>query len=725
VLGPRGPVSGARILVTQAVPGESLSSAPCEGFPRLRLVECLLASHEPWLVERVEQRRGEVLVRGEVLSAEDGSFEVSGLEAGLYALWVESTQGVGFRPEVAAGAAPLEVRLLGGVQLSGTVRDEGKAPVPGALVTAVFASHSRFFEALTDAEGRYRLGPLPPGELLMVVSKQGLLAAQEPAMAYVPEVKRDFELLRPRSLKGQVLLNKVPVAGAQVRTRDLGSEERSAVTDGQGRFSFGEVPPMLYELWAWHGANGAFAKAMLEKDDPSGDVVLELKPAVFIEGMVRNEAHEPVKGADVEASWVLAEVEDENESPDEGGGSWDVRTTSTDEQGHYHLGPLRAGEHTLRLTADGYLEHKEEPRELSVGVTAWDFTLERAFAVEGVVVDTTGAAVAEEGLDLHEMGAGQGWALGMTRADGHFSLFVAGKGAYKLKLDGQRVHPQEVEITVPTGPLRIVSERLITLSGEVVDEVGTPMPGAEVGIWLESGAWNDKRIAAEPADGVGRFSLHVAAPGRYRVAAELLSREGVRTASQVVEVSQEGAAPLRLAFEEERRLSGVVVDWRGRPLPKLALQLMSAPRTVMPRRCSFPELCLRTDAEGRFSFARVSGEQVELCVRQEGYSVLERASEGSGCVRLSNDGQEARIVVGRDVFITGRVVHTDGSPVTRFRVNGREVAREDGEISLLIHQPGVERIELSAPGLQTVLRTAPEFPEGSQIEDLGSIVLSP
>ena len=93
--------------------------------------------------------------------------------------------------------------------------------------------------------------------------------------------------------------------------------------------------------------------------------------------------------------------------------------------------------------------------------------------------------------------------------------------------------------------------------------------------------------------------------------------------------------------------------------------------------------------------------------------------------RLQNDGQELRIVVGRDVFVTGRVVHGDGSPVTQFRLNGCEVRREDGEISLMIHQPGIEQLELSAPGLQSVRRTAPEFADGVEIEDLGSIVLSP
>ena len=134
---------------------------------------------------------------------------------------------------------------------------------------------------------------------------------------------------------------------------------------------------------------------------------------------------------------------------------------------------------------------------------------------------------------------------------------------------------------------------------------------------------------------------------------------------------------------------------------------------------------VKTDADGRFTLEGFSGERLEICIQGDAYSPLAQVHGGASCVPVRNDGQEARIVVGRDVFVTGRVVHPDGSPVTQFRVNGREVRRDDGEISLLIHQPGVEQIELSAPGLQPAFRTAPEFPEGVEIQDLGTIVLSP
>ena len=172
--------------------------------------------------------------------------------------------------------------------------------------------------------------------------------------------------------------------------------------------------------------------------------------------------------------------------------------------------------------------------------------------------------------------------------------------------------------------------------------------------------------------------------------------------------------------------AGSPYSWRGQPLADISVQLQPAPWPVMHRGGHMPDLSVLTDAEGRFTLQQVSGEAFDACIRGGGdFTPLPTVHGTARCIRVKNDGQEARLVLGREAFVTGRLVHPDGSPVTHFRVNGKEIQREDGELSVLIRQPGVERIELSAPGLQPVLRTAPEFPEGVTIQDLGTIVMSP
>lgn len=407
-----------------------------------------------------------------------------------------------------------------------------------------------------------------------------------------------------------------------------------------------------------------------------------------------------------------------------------MQSVTADKEGRYRLGPLHPGSYDLQASAEGFRKQKEEARELAAGVTAWDITLPRAIIVDGVLVDSEGLPVADELIELTSIPLGDGMEdLKTTRADGHFSLAIGEPGTFQLKVMGERVHPLKMEVTVPTEPLRIVGERLLRLEGEVVDGEGTPVPEVAVGFWPEGTAPDEREIQRGATNGRGRFSLSVATPGRYVVVAELFLGKIVRHASQIVEVDGTQEARVQLRLETGRRLSGVVVDWRGRPLAKMPVQLISAPRSLNSYRCSrIPELCVETDAEGRFSFEEASGELFDVCVQRAGFTPLATVHGDSatpGCVRAKNDGQEVRIAVGRDVFVTGRVVHVDGSPVTQFRLNGHEVRREDGEISLLIHQPGVEQIELSAPGLQTVRRTAPEFADGVEMEDLGTIVLSP
>ncbi|MFL5343508.1 MAG: collagen binding domain-containing protein [Hyalangium sp.] len=738
VRGQKGLVPGARVLASVAVPAETLSTLACDRRSERSLLDCVTLGrpHQQQIQQWVEARHGEALVRAETVTAEDGTFTLSGLEAGTYALWVESPEGAGFRPEVLAGSASVELRLGVGLRLSGTVTDDVKAPVPGALVTAVFVEHSRFFEALTDATGHYQLGPLPLGSFVLVVTKEGLLGSPEPLVAYTPEVKRNLQLFRPRSLQGRVLLSNEPVAGAEVRATDDFGQEVSATTDGQGRFSLAGLAPERYALSARHSGYGALKSVDLEHLDGESGITLELRPAVFLEGVVRGENHQPLGKADVEVSEHLepegpeqrTEEQETSLEPEEE--SWIMQSVTTNEEGRYHLGPLRPGTYDLQASAPGYRGQKEEARKLAAGVTAWDFTLPRAIIVEGVLVDSAGLPVADELVELRSTASEDGGEdVEATGAEGHFSLAVPEPGTFQLKVLGERVHPLELKVTVPCEPLRIVVERLLRLEGEVVDGEGTPLPQIEVGLWPEGAAPEEWRIEQGSTNGRGRFSLPVSNPGRYVVVAELSLGEIVRHASQEVEMDGKREARVQLRLETGRRLSGVTVDWRGRPLAKIPVQLMSAPRSLNPYRCSrVPQLCVETDAEGRFSFQEASGDQFDVCVQREGFTPLATVHEDSGnpsCVRVKNDGREVRIVVGRDVFVTGRVVHVDGSPVTQFRLNGREVRREDGEISLLIHQPGVEQLELSAPGLQTVRRTAPEFADGVEIEDLGTIVLSP
>jgi protocatechuate 3,4-dioxygenase beta subunit len=718
VLGPAGPVAGARVLATTAVEGETLSTLPCEVIRRQRLLDCAWDNMGLRVAELVDERRGEALVRADTVTTEDGSFELPGLEAGEYALWADGAEGTGFQQGIAAGASSVVLRMSPGVRLSGTVTDDAKLPVPGALVTVIFSAHSRFFEAVTDAHGRYELGPMPGGALVIVIKKEGLLSTVHPMTGHKAEEHKDFELVRPRRLTGRVLLGKKPVAGVEVHaTGNFGTDLGTELTDAQGRFSFEALPPFDLILTARH-ADKATGARVDQTDSRDQELILELKPAAMLEGVVRDEEGKPI----AKAGLMLFFQDDE---PEDGlmGETWG----STAEDGSYRLGPIVPGRYTFKVSHARFLTLEEGELVLGEGETQRDFNLTRAFLAEGMLVDAAGKPVEGEPLYLKsvEPEGPESQDEHPTGEDGSFVLAVPEPGDYVLRGKSQRLYELEVPVRVPAAQLRIVAGTMLTLEGEVVDDAGGPLPYVNVSLWNASDPAKTSRRAASETDVAGRFSLEVPAPGRYVVSAVMAWKDMLRVASQPIEV--EGTQPprVRLRMPAGQGLSGVVVDGYGKPVPEVLMQLLPVPRYTERVRCCDPEYHPGTDAEGRFTFAEASGDLVEICIKKGDYAVVGSTSAQPRCTRVRNDGQPVRLILGREVFVTGRLVRADGAPVTHFFVNGQEKKRDDGEFSIRVLQPGVEQINLFAPGGYSVQRTSPVFADGEVIQDLGSILLSP
>jgi hypothetical protein len=704
VSGPKGPVAGAVVRASRAVEGETLSELPC-GNGSGTLLECAGGSQGRRVSELVSERRGEALVLAQAVTAEDGAFTLTGVAAGRYALWVESPEGVGFQNEVAAGTEQVGLRVGAGVRLSGTVVDNTKAPVPRALVTAIFIPHSRLFETLADDEGRFHLGPLPAGGWVLFASKEGLQSSVRTFTAYRAEETTTLRLDRPRGLTGRVLLRGNPVAGVEVRTRAFG-RERSALTDQEGRFSLEGLHPRYCTLEAWSGAYGVIEEVEFEAEGT--EITLELEPVGVLEGVIRDETGQPIENAKVKLSLK--------------GASWSEATVArTDGAGRYLLGPLIPGEYLFEIDAHTYQALKEVPVSLEAGELRRDFTLKRAVRITGTLVDSEGQPVRRERLELFPIAQGEDSRtdISYTGSGGHFALEAPAAGTYRLTLGGSTVRAQERVVTAPTDGLQLIAERLPRVMGEVVDEAGTPLPLVSVALWSAAPSGEEERVDVASTDIRGRFELSARQAGSYWLVAELSEAELVRATSQRVELGARGEVRVRLAFEPSRSLSGVVVDRRGAPLEDAAVLLTAAPRNANPGGDGGKRRSVSTGPDGRFTFQQVSGEQFDLYVWMTGYVLNPRSV--SGPVRIQRDVQDLRIVMIQETFIEGRVVHADGSPVTRFQVSGKEFVDGEGRFFLRNPGPGVRELEVSAPGLVTVRRTV-SLQEEEDLE-LGLIVL--
>ncbi|HEX5750545.1 MAG TPA: carboxypeptidase regulatory-like domain-containing protein [Archangium sp.] len=663
----RGPVAGARVLASGVVAGESLSALPCrragEEDPEQSLLDCASSFRLSGLVN---ERTGDAPVLARATTGDDGSFSLEGLKAGRYALWVESPEGVGLRQDVPAGAEGVELLLGEGVRVSGLVSDEERVPVAGVLVTAIFTAHSRFFEAVTDATGHYRLGPLPRGEYVLLVSREGFLPMHTTFTAYGPELERKFILYRPRRISGQVRAAGAPAAGASVITWVYGEDaEREVLTDAAGRFTLEGLLPSSFELTAIR--DGLWASARVDfhtEDGPSQflaertDILLELEPVVEVTGVVRDEAGRPLEGVSVE----LSEQDEEEEDPL----AIPVASGMTDAEGCYRVGPARPGRLRLEVTSTSH--------------------------------------VSEE--------------------DGHTAVFKAGTSTVDFVL--QRLEGEEVEEAAPEAP----GEPRPRLVGEVVDELGAPVSQAEVSVWPEAGKGPGHQLDHTRTDAKGHFSFSAPPEGRYRLAAEFAQDDVTHTTERVVEVGQgETRVRLRfepgqvlsgvVVDTRGQPVEGARVELRSALRP----QVFYHGRPIRMSRGS-----QQTGPDGRFSFQSVSGEQLELVVTKED-SVLACAEQEDGRIALpvKPGERERRVLLLRQATASGRFVQKDGSPVPSFVVSHQGWRDEDGHFSVPIRCTGTLQLEFTVgddvdvPGFRRMRHSVSVREEVDT--DLGTIVL--
>jgi carboxypeptidase family protein len=713
---PKGPVAGAVVLASAPVAGESLSELTCvdDGHSRA-LLDCTSGPKREQLLALVARREGETPVVARTVTEKDGTFTLEGLEPGPYSLWVESAEGTGLKHDVAAGSEGVELQLGAGVRLSGTVTDDAKGPVAGALVTAIFKAQSRFFEAMSDERGHFRLGALPPGEYTLLIAKEGLETWSGDFTGYAPEVEKTFIMEGPKRLSGRVLRAGTPVAGVEVGLRpdprDSPAPGAVTLTDAAGRFSFEGLRPQVYYLVATQGGDGAMKPIYFEEGQRElTEVTLELAPAAYVRGRVLDDEQRPVQGA-----WIWAEWRNGKEL------AW--QNARSDEEGWYQLGPLTPGPVRMMVNTKGHVVSRHE-QEFPQGAHTVDFTLARAVLVEGVLVDAAGQPVAEEYLSLQPLEATKEAPStlmnGSSRADGRFSLEVPKPGRYRLQFGGKRMSKQVVEVLAPSSQ-RLVAEPLPSVEVEVVDEAGMPLPDVSVGLWPATAAEEpDARVGWGSTDLRGRTVVAAPKAGRYRLATELARDDFIRTASQWVDLG-ETPAQVRLRFEGGQGLSGIAVGSRGQPIAGVLIRLES-PLDVQIEGCGSPSRGVNTGPDGRFVFRQLVGERFILTVWKENHELSESQGE-YGRLEVTPGMKDLRLVLDRKVIIRGRLIQADGTPIARFRVNGAQILDEEGHFSLRVPEEEARQLELSAPGFKPMQRSVADL-EQAEV-DLGTLTLVP
>ncbi|MBE4747943.1 carboxypeptidase regulatory-like domain-containing protein [Corallococcus sp. ZKHCc1 1396] len=671
----RGPVRGVRVSASR-VDAETLSERPCPGEgeatmfdERLLDADCLL-DREAEVAGLVELREGEAPVFAETTTAEDGAFVLQGLPPGAFTLWALGEHGAVMRPRVPAGGDAVELLLEQGFQLSGVVTaQDGRTPLPGARVTVLHEAHTRFFDALADAQGRFRVGPLPPGRYLEVASARGWRPGLfREALWLDADVEVVLTLHRMERLEGQVFTPQGLPAGVVTVNLHSGigsGDVRSTRSDAQGRFTFEEVPDVEHRLWAWDSKRTAYGDAIAQ---PSLEqAFIRMKPTTFLEGTVRDEQGRPLDGVRLSAQgMVLGDAP----SPE----------AVTDMAGHYRLGPVLASELKLSLTRAHFLNRTEHVSQQDASAHAWDFTLSRAVSVEGLVVDTEGRPLAgvtlrlapgsDPSIYINRDRAAQQDENTVSDEAGRFLLETAGEGPARLWAGAADFMPEKVSVKVPATGLRVVLRRGASVSGTVLDAKGQPMPSVEVQLWNMAPGSGEAR--AGTVDAAGGFSLRGLKAGRYALEA-LRGTPGLeQSASSIVELGEHTQAVVSLRFEEGRTLEGMTVDTEGHPVPdvqvRACLPLDDVPAwQLSAAECGPRGTGVRSGADGRFVLKHLVAPTYQLVAWKEGRSFTPARSRGgkadASSLHVAPGGSDVRLVLERSPHLRARVVSADGAPL--------------------------------------------------------------
>ncbi|MEM6572466.1 MAG: carboxypeptidase-like regulatory domain-containing protein, partial [Planctomycetota bacterium] len=553
--------------------------------------------------------------------------------------------------------AAVEVPLERGVTVRGRVVDHEGEPVPDADVTLRSWKHfdaailtGRNVSGTTDADGRFELGGLLPGEVSVRAFAEGFRSASERLGERTAEDLVDGLEIRldpGRRVDGRVVWpDGEAAAGADVRVASIGRSwtyARDVRADEEGRFAVTGLGRGPWRVGAWldHPETREPWRAVLEPVT-GGGVTLTLGEGARLTGVVVDDRGEPIERVRVTATPVGV-----------GGGADPVKERSKDPEGRFELEGVGEGTWDLTAHAKGHGEGFPVRVEVPLDLDGARIVLPRLASVAGSVVDAGGAPVA----DVRVRAAGRS---ATTDDEGRFALtrMQPGEVRFELSSTGEHGPPSTDPVRLEPGEQR--ENVVVTLSAgaRVLGEIHpSARTGTELTVVLRPHDSYDGRRTVVDAE--GRFSFVGVAPGSYRVAFDWAGAgdwvEGYRTRRAVaveLEAGETATVVLGDPAHHPITVTGQVRE-AGTPLPEMLMYVFGEGEPE-----NQPLMVARTDDEGRYS--------VELPQPGPMMFTVGQGQQRQARFRrtLTNEPLQVfdfDIPTGR---LAGRLVRADGGPAT-------------------------------------------------------------
>jgi protocatechuate 3,4-dioxygenase beta subunit len=498
-----------------------------------------------------------------------------------------------------------------------TVVDESGQPVPQPELVLRTSRGELVRGEKAQTGALVELGPLAVGDYLVEGRAQGFENTQLPAHVKVGETQVELELVRATVISGQVMDEYGrPAPGVSVLAQPTGE---TTLSDAEGRFVLQVPTPGLYELHTHHSEWGG---GSVKVTAPASDVTLSLEPRAALEvtvssggrrvegadvmlwverdGMFRSDRPSgpdgvvPMRGLPAGTFWMVAQHPDylpserrkvevvdgqtvrvDVELPPGAALTGDVVDTQGAPVEGATLTVVPRGANPVTSDGRGHFEFRAMPPERSYriearhpeydpvdrpegtpGGPAVKVVLKRRDVFRGRLVGDDGVPVKRFRVDEHDV----------SSPDGRFELALPTAGDRVIfTVDATGYEPQMVDRPATPDVGEVVMKRAESLSGQVRDDSGVPVPDAVVSCDV-----CDESVMSGPD---GRFTM-TAPPfvNQFVVSA----RKGRQSASEPV--PRGNTRPLELTLRPTTRLFGTVYQPDGRPAAGVPLEGVHADR---------------------------------------------------------------------------------------------------------------------------------------------------
>lgn len=394
----------------------------------------------------------------------DGRVAFAGLAPDSYGL---AATAPGFRP----ADLPLQPQaglrweailvLVPGAAVSGRVVDEAGAPVAGAVVTPFPAAvkgglvprpRRTAFDVVTDADGRFAVPALDPGEhLLQATHPEYLPGWSEPLTVdgRTPRTGLELRVARGGVVAGQVVTpagEPAPFAVVRANALDhgvLGAGVLTTLSDGEGRFRIAGLPRSAVELVAEHdgGTSENYGFDLAAAAEATG-AVLTLELDGVVSGVIVDADGTPIEGARVMCVGL----------PRGAIGLRPIVPEPTGADGQFACRGLAPGDYELTAMRPAP-NNNQSPWTRSAGARAdaGDTDVRIVIPGDGALA---GQVVLADGSPCREFGASVdpgGAPRPFVTADGHFVLDGLAPRRYELRITGPGFLPKTLPVSVPEG----------------------------------------------------------------------------------------------------------------------------------------------------------------------------------------------------------------------------------------------------------------------------------